>query len=71
VSARAVLRIRRSLDGLPTPTSDEELIAWSQSLVRDARPHRREPLRARPATTVLTADDIFDEIRDRVAHRPR
>jgi hypothetical protein len=69
VTARAVLRIRRSVEGLPPPTSDEDLIAWSQSLVQSAH-RRREPLRAPSRGSALTDDEIFDEIRARVA-RPR
>ena len=62
MSPIVALRSRRSLDGLPPLASDEELIAWSRSLVGDrsdgavdlgptaptspATPRRREPLRA-------------------------
>ncbi len=48
MSPIAALRTRRSAD-LPQAPTDEELLAWSQSLLTpDAtpRPRRTEPLRA-------------------------
>jgi hypothetical protein len=94
VSRIVARRSRHSLEGLPPLTSDEELIAWSQSLVRAsddivvgigepppapvAPPRRREPLRAADRASrdvaartdsVITVEEIFDEIRERVNWR--
>lgn len=66
------LRARNGND-FPT-TTDEELLAWSRDLVATepavaasvpARPRRTEPLRARRASSSMSAEEIFEEIQQR------
>ena len=81
MSPIVALRSRHSLEGLPPLTSDEELIARSQSLVRERADFvvdisEPPPLRAANrasraarADNFITAEEIFDEIRERVNSR--
>ncbi len=72
MSAIDALRSRRSLDGLPAGSTDEELLAWSEGLIaRPAgRPRRTAPLVAE-GRTKLGLDEVLSEIeqRARAAYR--
>jgi hypothetical protein len=72
------LRFRREPVGLPPAATDDELLAWSETLVRRrpaTHPRRTTPLRAErraPGAAdrlgSLSLEELFDEIRHR--HRP-
>jgi hypothetical protein len=72
VSPIDAFRARRDVEDLPPMASDDELVAWSRTLV--ARPRRRRPLVAvrieRPAVpaapseadTSMSTEELFAEI---------
>jgi len=76
-----VLRSRREPVGLPPAATDDELLAWSETLVRQrpapTHPRRTTPLRAErrePSEAdrlgSLSLEELFEEIRHR-HRRPR
>jgi hypothetical protein len=64
----AALRAARTIDGIPS-ASDEELLAWSGSLLTEATPARPRPRRTEPLRAVrhnrLSTAEVFAEIQAR------